>query len=334
VELIFLGTSSGVPTLSRNVSAVAIKYRNSKAWCLVDCGEGTQHQLQRTALSLNQLATVFITHVHGDHCYGLPGLLASAGMAGRRDDLLIVAPKGVEQFVQTAIACTDMHLPYRILFRDIATVQQPLAAAGFTVEAVALSHRVPSYGYGFIEARLSKKLDVAKLKQQGIPSGPVWGQLQQGKTLTLDDGRIVDGNDFLLPARAPRSVFIAGDNDTPELVQQFSLTPDVLVHESTYTQLVADKVGPGPQHSSARQVARFAESAGIKHLVLTHFSARYSAPGDGENGIGQVEQEAQSHYSGTLFLANDFDRFWLKGLDTDASDDLQQTGTELIKVSA
>ncbi|MEY4562043.1 MAG: hypothetical protein RLZZ618_1320, partial [Pseudomonadota bacterium] len=109
MDLLFLGTSSGTPTKTRNVTGLALIEEQGRQWFLIDCGEGTQHQLLRTGLSVNDLATVFITHVHGDHCYGLPGLLASAGMHGRRTPLTVIAPLGVEAWWQATVQHTQLH---------------------------------------------------------------------------------------------------------------------------------------------------------------------------------------------------------------------------------
>src|SRR5690606_26719888 len=111
MNLIFLGTSAGMPTKFRNVTALAVQEDTGRAWYLVDCGEATQHQILRTKLSLNRLAAIFITHVHGDHCYGLPGLLASTGMSGRTEPLVIVAPAGIEDWINSTLQLTSLHLP-------------------------------------------------------------------------------------------------------------------------------------------------------------------------------------------------------------------------------
>ena len=122
MEVIFLGTSSGVPTKHRNVTAIAVKMLKSKSWYLVDCGEGTQHQILHTNLSLNNLQAIFITHVHGDHCYGLPGLLASAAMSGRTNSLTIIGPGNIREFIENTQKTTQMRLSFNINFIDVEKV--------------------------------------------------------------------------------------------------------------------------------------------------------------------------------------------------------------------
>ncbi len=311
MEILFLGTSSGTPTKTRNVSAIALRQQHSKYWYLVDCGEGTQHQLMRMGLSLNKLQIIFITHVHGDHCYGLPGLLASAAMAGRTEPLKIVAPAGVETFFSVLQEATQLRLSYDIEFIDVESLSDGIVGKAFDIEALALSHRVPSFAYAFVENKLPSKLNITKLKQDNIPSGPAWGQLQKGLSVVLPDGREVLGSDYQLTANTARKIIIAGDNDSPELLAEAAKTSKVLVHEATYTEDVLLQVGSGPQHSSAKRVAQFSESVGIDNLVLTHFSPRYKEKNDDGYSIDSIYAEAQQYYKGNLFLANDFDTFCL-----------------------
>lgn len=312
MEFEFLGTSSGIPTRFRNVSALVIKRQNEKSWCLVDCGEGTQHQLLHTSYSLAELDTVFITHVHGDHCYGLPGLLATASMQGRKEPLKIVAPFGVEEFIRNTVRYTDMFLAYDFQFIRAETLGRLQVGQDFYVESTALSHRVPSYAYRFEEQIHQRHLDTEKLIAAGIPPSPLWQELVRGRDVRVDDGRTIHAQDFCLPEGRPRKIIVGGDNDTPGLLAQAAQGADVLIHEATYTQEVSDSVGPKPQHSSAKAVAEFAQSVGLPNLVLTHFSARYHhTEHAGTAPVSDIEDEARKYYSGSVYLARDFQRFIL-----------------------
>ena len=310
MEMIFLGTSSGTPTKDRNVSGVSIKMTGSKSWYLVDCGEGTQHQILRTNLSLKKLDSIFITHAHGDHCYGLPGLLASAAMAGRTDALKIIAPQAIKEFIEVVAKSTELRLSYEVDFIEIESLSERFSTEDFLIDVIEVSHRVPSYAFSFIERNIDKKLNTEKLLEEGIESGPIWGKLQSGADVTLDDGEILHYEDYLLPGRKPRMVIVCGDNDNPYLLKEYAEQANVLVHEATYTEEVAQKVGKYPQHSSAKIVAQFAESIALKNLVLTHFSPRYSDGIDRVGGsLSEIEAEARKYFSGNLVLANDFDIF-------------------------
>ncbi len=310
LELVFLGTSSGVPTKERNVSAVALKLPEPKSWVLVDCGESTQHQILHTRLSLQTLKAIFITHIHGDHCYGLPGLIASAGMSGRTDPLYIIAPKGVQLMYEAIRDNTQLHIPYDVNF--IETESMATYSLGDTVvTAHKLSHRVPSHGFCFATTTTANNLQIDKLNHDGIERGPAWGKLQQGMDVTLSDGTHVNASDYIKTTQSTQRIVIAGDNDQPALLSSVEGGIDVLVHESTYTEELLEKAGPGPQHSSAKKVATFAAEYGIPNLVLTHFSARFQATSSRANSINDVKIEAESMYDGNLHLANDFDTFSL-----------------------
>ncbi|GGY88464.1 MBL fold metallo-hydrolase [Pseudoduganella plicata] len=310
MELQFLGTSSGTPTRTRNVAGLALRMEGG-GWLLVDCGEGTQHRILHTSLSLHTLQAVLITHLHGDHCYGLPGLLASAGMANRTAPLMLVGPPALQSYLGGVMASTELRLPYELTFVAVETLVGRSLVPDLDISATPLSHRVPSWAYRFAERHVERRLDVAKLRAGAVPAGPLWGRLQQGEDVTLPDGRVLRPADYLLPARRPRAIVVAGDNDRPELLADAMRDADVLVHEATYTQAVLEKVGPGPQHSCARMVAAFAAAAGVPNLVLTHFSPRYRDAGTGPATLAEVADEARAQFAGPLFLAADLARYRL-----------------------
>jgi len=314
MELTFLGTSSGVPTTKRNVTGAGIRRLNSKSWILVDCGEGTQHQVLRTGLSWNNLHAILITHVHGDHCYGLPGILASASMTGRKTPLKVFGPSAVGEFIDVVKNFSQLRLAYDIQFHALENFLSPslplFEDEDFSVTLLELSHRVPSYGFVFEERGIKRGIDAQMLQNKGVKPGPIWGLLQKGEDVVLDNGDILKSENCLLPPRNPRKVIIGGDNDTPELLAAVAKDADVLVHEATYTEAVSDKIGDAPGHSSAKRTASFAEAVKVPNLVLTHFSPRYQDD-DEELSINDIRQEAETFYTGNLFLADDFDCFKL-----------------------
>ncbi|MFT0517391.1 MBL fold metallo-hydrolase [Pseudomonas faucium] len=307
MDLQFLGTSAGVPTKARNVSATAVIEASGSHWYLVDCGEGTQHRLLHTSLSVRDLRAIFITHVHGDHCFGLPGLLASAGMSGRQQPLELILPAALHEWVRLGLAASDTFLPFELRLHAVETFPG-WASDSVRVDSVALSHRVPSVGYVFSEINPEPRLDVPRLEAEGIPRGPLWGALAKGEAVE-HGGRLLHGRDYLRASRPARRVIVCGDNDSPELLAEVARDVDVLVHEATFTQALIERTGATFGHSSAAAVARFAETAGVRNLVLTHFSARYQPDPRRSPCIEDLRVEAQAHYSGHLTLAQDLQRY-------------------------
>jgi len=307
LKLTFLGTSSGVPTIRRNVTALALHSTFNRDWWLVDCGEATQHQLQRIPLTVHDLAGICITHIHGDHSYGLPGLLASASMTGRKKPLILIAPAGVKAWLDATMLHTELFLTFDIIHIDVADKDVAHRQDGLQIERFPLSHRVPSFGFKFSFEKTRWKVDSDALQARGVPPGPAWGQLQHGKNVQLDDGRLLSAAEFRSQHTERAVAVIGGDNDQPALLSKACEGADVLVHEATYTEAVLQKVGPGPQHSSVQRITEFAAAASVPNLVLTHFSPRYDNP----EGMAEITAEARQHYSNTLFLARDFDTYEL-----------------------
>lgn len=306
-KLTFLGTAAGLPTKNRNVTALALQTTLNRDWWLIDCGEGTQHRLQHIPLTMHDLAGICITHVHGDHSYGLPGLLASASMTGRKRPLILIAPLAVKAWLEATFLHTELFLPYPIIHVDSAAAQLVHQAPGLSIERHPLSHRSPSVAFRFAAASTKWKLDGAALRARGVAPGPDWGKLQAGQDVVLDDGTMLAAEDFRTAQLENAAVVIGGDNDTPGLLGMACEGAQLLVHEATYTEAILRKVGPGPTHSSVQRVAQFATECGLPNLILTHFSARYDNP----EGMAEIEMEARQHYSGNLFLARDFDSYEL-----------------------
>lgn len=309
MDLVFLGTSAGVPTRTRNVSGTALLESSGRGWYLVDCGEATQHQVLRTPLSLRELRGCFITHVHGDHCFGLPGLLASAGMSGRVEPLDIVLPAALHEWVRLSLTVSKSWLPFELRLHPSETFDG-WQNGNLQVNTVALSHRVPCHGYVFSESDPHPRLDIQRLEAEGIPHGPLWGELAHGRE-AVHAGRLFRAQDYLRPARPPQRIIICGDNNAPELLAEVAAGADVLVHEATFTKEFIDHARENYGHSSAAAVARFSESAGIPNLVLTHFSARYQGNPGRSPSIKDVHAQAAALFTGELFLAQDLQRYHL-----------------------
>lgn len=326
-NLTFLGTSSGIPTHERNVSAVAIEcmantHTKRHAWILVDCGEGTQHQLLKSHLSLGDLSAILITHAHGDHCFGLGGLLASLGMHGRKKPLTLIAPRAVFELLDTLKRVSDLHLSYDIhavMIEDNLTQTLSLTFGDehyLSVNIYELSHRIASFGFRVVQHLQKHKLLTDKLTQEGI-ANKYWSSILKADTPISIEGRLINPCDFQVCLKSKIGVVIAGDNDEPWRLNQAVVGVSALVHEATHTEEVrqkllnkpADKGGFDPKHSSVKMVATFAQAHQIPTLILTHFSARYASFDDETSktpNMGHVRAEGQRHYDGKLILAKDF----------------------------
>lgn len=357
LRLTFLGTSAGVPTKQRNVTALAIESlsagcdstaksaaRKSCPWILIDCGEGTQQQLLHTKLSLHQLSAICITHVHGDHCYGLAGLLASAAMSVRTAPLTIIAPKAIAKLLDTLTLTTELYFPFIIDFMAIEDVlaQQKgkvvLSSEWFgssktlEIDITPLSHRVPSHAFGITQIIYHRTLNTDKLMAAGIAASGVWGKLQRGEDVLTDDGHPLASADYVDSDTQRTRVVVAGDNDTPACLTDALQNTDLLVHEATYTAEVLARIqtkqaGFDPMHSSAQKIGKYAQDIGLPHLILTHFSARYQSfdnPNSRTPNMGHIRVEVQSHYQGDLWLAADFAQYKVTGAA--ASIDKKTTG--------
>jgi len=312
MDLIFLGTSASTPTKQRNVTALALRPDQHSFWYLFDAGEATQHQILKTPLSLFKLNHIFITHMHGDHIYGLPGLLCSRNMEGCLVPIHIYGPKGIKKYVNTVLAVSECQLQYKIKFHEITNDRSEFKVDNYIIRALQNSHNVASYSYYVEEARRPGKFDKKKALELGVPFGPLYGRLKNGESVKLKNGNVVKPYEVLGPDREGRRIIIGGDNDSPELLLPELDHCDLLIHESTYTDDVKRYIDLDLKHSTAKSVAQTAHDHHIKNLILTHFSVRFLYDEvDARNHISEIENEAKKHFYGPLHLANDLDVFSL-----------------------
>ncbi len=299
MKLTFLGTSAGSPTRQRNVTGLALI--DGPAWDLFDCGEATQHQIQRTSLSLTKLRRVYISHLHGDHCFGLFGLLGSRSMDVATTPLTVFGPEGLKRMLDTVLEASATHLTYPLNVIELgAEGGRVVDEADSTVEALPLSHRVTSFAWSITEPESPGSFDVAAAKAAGVPEGPLFGVLRRGESVTLDDGTVVSPDGLVSAPRPGRHIVIAGDNNDPDSLFARTGGADVAVHEATFTEDVLAKMPDDRGHSTADRVGRAAATHGVRNLVLTHFSPRYAT-------TDELRSEAEAQFSGGLHLAEDFD---------------------------
>ena len=306
MQVTFLGTSSGVPTRARNVSAVAVRLAQRSELWLFDCGEGTQHQFLRSDLRLSQLRRIFITHMHGDHVFGLPGLLASLGLSGSSGGVDLYGPDPLGSYLEGVLRTSSTRIGYPL---DVHRVREAAEAdrlvfedADLTVRATPLHHRVPAYAYRVEEKPKPGRFDINKARDMEIPPGPVYAALKRGETVTLEDGRSIDGTTLCGPQRAGASIVYCTDTVFCEAAVTLAQGADLLIHESTFSHSEADMAFQR-QHSTSTMAAQTAAEAGVGQLVLTHLSPRY-APGNAVTA-DDLLAEAKAIFPNTV-LAKDF----------------------------
>ena len=311
MELQFLGTGAGQPSKQRNVSSLALKLLDelNEIW-LFDVGEATQHQILKTNIRLRKVTRIFISHNHGDHIFGLPGLLATRSFQGDVGPITVYGPPGLEQFVKTALRVSRTKVSYPIKFVELTEGGLIYQGKGFRVYTEKLDHRVSSFGYRVVEDSRPGELLMSKLEKYNIPNGPLLGKLKKGEQIVLSDGTVLDGKEFLGPERPGRIVTIIYDTRSTPIIAKLAQNADVLVHESTFAGNEA-KLAHSYYHSTAVEAATVARDNGVKRLYLDHISARYLG-----SKAKQLEKQARKVFDHTK-LVNDFDRvnIPMKGTD-------------------
>ncbi|BAU14500.1 ribonuclease Z [Leptolyngbya sp. NIES-3755] len=301
MQITFLGTSSGVPTRSRNVSAIALRLpQRAEVW-LFDCGEGTQHQFLRSDLRVSQIRRIFVTHVHGDHIFGLMGLLASCGLAGNPEQIDIYGPPELDQYLKACKRYSQTHFSYPVKFHPVSP-GLVFEDEEFTVTCTLLKHRVPAFGYRVAEKDRPGHFKAEVAKELGIPSGPIYGKLKRGETVTLPDGRVIDGKTLCGETEIGRKMVYCTDTVFCENAIDLARDADVLIHEATFAHQDAEMAFQR-LHSTSTMAAQTALLAQVKTLIMTHFSPRY-APGNAIQ-IKDLLDEARAIFPNTE-LASDF----------------------------
>ncbi|MFC0214703.1 ribonuclease Z [Paenibacillus chartarius] len=299
MELYFLGTGAGMPSKRRNVTSIVLNLLAERGTCwMFDCGEGTQHQALKSPVKIGKLEKLFITHLHGDHIYGLPGALTSRSYQGGDTPLSMYGPKGLRAFVETSLLVSDAHLAYPLEIVELEEEGLVWEDDAFRVTAMRLEHRVECWGYRIEEKDMPGKLLTDKLRELGLPSGPLYGRLKSGQDVTLPDGTVVRSADVIGPPIAGRTVVILGDTRYCDGARELARGADVLVHEATFAQN-RQELALAYDHSTSVDAARVAGEAGAGTLILTHISSRYQ-----EEEADVLLHEAQELHADT-HLAHD-----------------------------
>ncbi|QCT94055.1 MBL fold metallo-hydrolase [Caminibacter mediatlanticus TB-2] len=300
MKFLFLGTSAGRPTKTRNVSGLVVEFENDNGWYLFDCGEATQHQILKTTYSLNKLKSIFITHLHGDHCYGLFGLITTKMMEKSSSPLKIYAPRGLKEMIESCVDIRFEHLGYEIEFIEIfGGFEEEFDK--FSIKVLPLIHSIESYAY-FIKQKDKFNLNKELLQKDGLAPSNYYKDLKEGKEVIVN-GVIYKPEKYLIKKEG-KKVIIAGDNAEPDILVKYLNNLDLLIHEATYTQEVFDNLEIKYLHTTAKNLGEVAKRYNVKNLIATHISPRYEGY--------EILEEIKKFYNGNVFVANDFDMFLLK----------------------
>jgi ribonuclease Z len=291
IEITFLGTSSMVPTKERNQTALLISYKTQGL--LIDCGEGTQRQLKMANIPLTKITKLLISHWHGDHTLGIPGLLQSLGASEYTKTLEIFGPKGTKKYFEHMFQTylMDRKIQMKIIEIDEGIFYED---NDFQLIAYELNHGIKTFGYNFIE-KDKRKIKIKKIKQLGIPEGPLLGKLQSGKNITYK-GKKVAADDVTTIVKG-KKISIISDTLACDNAYTLAKDADVLICESTYSSRLEEK-SENYMHMTSKQAALIANKSNVKKLILTHFSARYKS-------TLELNEDATNYFSNTL-CAYDF----------------------------
>lgn len=293
LAVLFLGTSGSVPTPQRGLSATLMQRGGDRL--LIDCGEGTQRQLVRAGVGMNQISRIYLTHLHADHYLGLPGMLKTWDLWGREEPVEVLGPRGLIDTME-AIKRLLGRFSFQVRFAELAPGD--VAEFGdYRVVALKTIHRVPSLGYAVIEPARPGRFDPERAVALGVKPGPDFGRLQRGEPIVTPGGTVLP-DQVMGEARPGRTVVFSGDTRPCPTIAEAASDADLLVHEATFTTEALDRALE-TEHSTAAEAAQLARSAGVRLLAITHMSFRH-APRD-------ILAEAREHFE-RVVMPSDLDR--------------------------
>jgi ribonuclease Z len=295
INVIFLGTAGSVPTLNRSLPAIIIKLQNEQI--MFDCGEGTQRQILKVKTGFHKKMKILISHLHGDHVLGLPGLLQTMALMERQKKIEIYGPKGIKHFLECTKEILKFGLTFPVEIIEIYDSGIICEEKNYTIKAIRSSHTETSLVFGYIEKPRPGKFYPEKARALGVPESDLWSKLQEGKKIKLSDGRIIKSVDVTGPLRKGRKIVYTGDTRPIKNLEVFASKADLLIHESTFDDSLIDKALVDG-HSTPYQAANEAKKAKVKKLILTHISARYPNP-------EILLRQAQKIFQNTI-IAKDF----------------------------
>lgn len=274
LQVIFLGTAASIPTVERALPSVVVKRKNELF--MFDCGEGVQRQMIKARLGFHKKMKVFVTHMHGDHVLGLPGLLQSMSLLDRTRKLEIYGPVGIKEFIKTIQRTVQFVLTYQVEICEIENEGVVCEENEYYVQVAQTDHMIPSFAYALIEKPRLGKFNPEKADTLGIPEGPLWSKLQHGEKVKLPTGKMVTPEQVVGAPRVGRKIVYSGDTRPVKSLEKLAESADLLIHEATLDDDLTERAEEDG-HSTPSQAAKTAKKAKVKRLVLTHISSRYKS---------------------------------------------------------
>lgn len=274
LEVVFLGTAASVPTVDRALPSVVIKRANEII--MFDCGEGTQRQMIKARVGFHKKMKILVSHMHGDHVLGLPGVLQTMSLLDRSRELEVYGPIGIKAFIRAIQRTVQFVLTFPLEIHEIKREDVICDEKEYILKTTRTSHVIPSLGYALIEKPRPGRFDVEKAKAFGVPEGPLWSLLQHGRKVKIPSGKRISPSQVVGASRPGRKVVYSGDTRPADRLVRLATNADLLIHEATLSDELSERAEEDG-HSTPSQAAETAKKAHIKRLVLTHVSSRYKA---------------------------------------------------------
>lgn len=295
MKLTILGCYAATPRTLTNPTSQVLEIRNRLF--LIDCGEGTQVQLRKNKIKFSKINHIFISHLHGDHLYGLIGTISTFSLLGRTTDLHIYGPKGIKELILLQLKLTESWTTYSLFFHELESKESEVIFEDnkVIVKTIPLKHRVYTNGFLFQEKPAERKLNVEAVQHYNVHVA-YYQKIKNGGNVTLDDGTVIENEKLTFDPEPPKSYAFCSDTVYNEDLIPIIENTDVLYHESTFLESEAP-LALKTLHSTAKEAASIALKANVKHLVLGHYSTRY-------DGIERFKEEAETIFPNVL-LGND-----------------------------
>lgn len=293
MKITILGCYAATPRTLTNPTAQILEIKNRMF--LIDCGEGTQVQLRKNKIKFSKINHIFISHLHGDHTYGLIGLISTFRLFNRQNDLHVYGPKGLKEIITLQLKLSDSWTHYGLYFHELTSKESELIYEDdkVLVKTIPLNHRIYTNGFLFQEKPAERKLNIEKVAQYNIERC-FYQNIKNGKDITLDDGRKIPNKELTIDPEAPKSYAFCSDTAYTEDIIPIIKEVDVLYHETTFLD-TEKELAKKTLHATAKEAGKIASKAKVKNLILGHYSTRY---GTIEKFKGEAQEEFDSVWLG------------------------------------